>query len=96
MKSIIEDLNKAFENKVRLGVMSVLVVNEFKDFNSLKELLQVTDGNLSSHIKALEKLAYVDVEKKFVDRKPRTEYRVTEAGRQAFKKHIEAIEKLLS
>ena len=54
MKSIIEDLNKAFENKVRLGVMSVLVVNEFKDFNSLKELLQVTDGNLSSHIKALE------------------------------------------
>ena len=96
MKSIIEDLNKAFENKVRLGVMSVLVVNEFKDFNSLKELLQVTDGNLSSHIKALEKLAYVDVEKKFVDRKPRTEYRVTEAGRQAFKKHIESSEKLLS
>jgi DNA-binding MarR family transcriptional regulator len=96
MKSIIEDLNKAFENKVRLGVMSVLVVNEFKDFNSLKELLQVTDGNLSSHIKALEKLAYVEIEKKFVDRKPRTEYRVTEEGRQAFKKHIEAIEKLLS
>ena len=95
MKSIIEDLNKAFENKVRLGLMSVLMVNEFKDFTSMKELLDVTDGNLSSHVKALEKNGYLKIDKMFVDRKPKTTYSITEEGREAFKKHIEAIEKLL-
>jgi len=95
MKSIIEDLNKAFENKVRLGVMSVLMVNDFKDFTSMKELLDVTDGNLSSHVKALEKNGYLKIDKMFVDRKPKTTYSITEEGREAFKKHIEAIEKLL-
>ena len=95
MKEILKKLNKAFENKVRLGLMSVLMVNEFKDFTSMKELLDVTDGNLSSHVKALEKNGYLKIDKMFVDRKPKTTYSITEEGREAFKKHIEAIEKLL-
>ena len=55
MKDIITHLNKAFDNRIRLGIMSVLVVNEWVEFNTLKELLELTDGNLASHISALEK-----------------------------------------
>jgi len=55
MKDLIANLNKIFESRVRLGIMSVLTVNESYDFNSLKEALAVTDGNLASHLKALEK-----------------------------------------
>ena len=96
MKGIISDLNKVFENKVRLGIMSSLMVNEFLNFKNLKKLLDVTDGNLASHLKALEKSEYISFEKKFIDRKPNTNYFLTEKGRQAFKKHVLAIEKLLS
>lgn len=95
MKSIIEDLNKAFENRVRLGIMSALAVNEQLNFNSLKEVLGVTDGNLASHLKALEKVGYVEFSKEFVGRKPRTNYFSTDQGKIAFKNHIRAIEKLL-
>ncbi len=95
MKDILKDLNKAFENKVRLGIMSALMVNESLDFTSLKELLDVTDGNLASHMKYLEKNKFVDFKKEFLNRKPLTSYFATEAGRNAFKKHINAIEKLL-
>jgi DNA-binding MarR family transcriptional regulator len=95
VKEILKDLDKAFENKVRLGIMSALVVNEFMDFNALKELLDVTDGNLASHVKSLEKSEYVTIRKEFLDRKPNTKYYATTLGTEAFKKHINAIERLL-
>lgn len=95
MKEILKDLNKAFENKTRLGIMSALVVNDRLDFNSLKELLDVTDGNLASHLKSLEKSKYVQVKKEFLDRKPNTSYQATTEGIEAFTKHIKAIENLL-
>lgn len=93
--SIINNINKAFDHRIRLGIMSVLMVNESADFKTLKELLGATDGNLASHTKALEKENYIHVQKSFIGRKPNTSYSATTAGRKAFKKHIEAIEKLL-
>lgn len=75
--------------------MSALVVNEYIDFNSLKELLDATDGNLASHLKLLEKNGYVTVKKEFLDRKPNTKYFATHEGKDAFIKHIKAIEKLI-
>ena len=95
MKELLKDLDKAFENKIRLGIMSALMVNEYIDFNSLKALLDVTDGNLASHLKLLEKKDYVVFRKEFLDRKPNTKYSVTTKGRTAFVKHIKAIENLL-
>lgn len=95
MKNLLKDLNKAFENKIRLGIMSALMVNEYLDFNSLKELLDVTDGNLASHLKSLEKSNYILVRKEFLGRKPNTKYSTTNVGRAAFLKHIKAIEQLL-
>jgi DNA-binding MarR family transcriptional regulator len=70
----------------------VLVMNEGYEFNSLKGILNVTDGNLASHIKALEKEKYISISKTFVDRKPNTKYKVTERGRTAFRKHVDALE----
>ena len=95
MKEVLKDLNKAFENKVRLGIMSALLVNEFLDFNSLKDLLGVTDGNLASHIKSLNNNEYISVKKEFLNNKPHTTYSATKSGREAFVKHIKAIELLL-
>ena len=95
MKNRIENLNKAFESRVRLGIMSVLMVADEIDFVSLKEQLQVTDGNIASHITALEKLAYIKVEKQFIGKKPNTTYTVTSQGKKAFKEHINALEKLI-
>lgn len=95
MKSIIENLNKAFDHRVRLGIMSVLMVNERMDFNAFKEMFDLTDGNLSSHIAALEKAGYVYVNKQFVGKKPNTSYQVTEAGIAAFREHLDALEKLI-
>lgn len=95
MKNRIENLNKAFESRVRLGIMSVLMVADEIDFVSLKEQLQVTDGNIASHITALEKLAYIKVEKKFIGKKPNTTYSVTAQGKKAFKEHINVLEKLI-
>lgn len=96
MKELLKDFDKAFENRIRLGIMSALVVNDFMDFNSLKDLLGVTDGNLASHLKALEKSKYIMFKKEFLDRKPNTKYFATEPGKKAFKKHISAIEHLLN
>nr|WP_255647324.1 transcriptional regulator [Fulvivirga sedimenti] len=90
-----KDLNKAFENKVRLGIMSALTVNDQLDFTALRELLDVTDGNLASHLKYLERENFVEYRKEFLDRKPNTRYSITPSGKEAFVKHIEAIEKLL-
>lgn len=95
MKEILKELNKAFENKVRLGIMSALMVNDHLDFNSLKELLDVTDGNLASHLRSLEKSKYVTFKKEFLNRKPNTKYYATTKGKEAFTRHINAIEQLL-
>ncbi len=75
--------------------MSVLSVNSNYDFNSLKELLQVTDGNLASHLKALEKEDYISIFKSFIGRKPNTQYAATDKGKDAFKKHLQALENLI-
>lgn len=95
MKHLLDDINKVFENKIRLGIMSALVVNDALDFNALKELLGVTDGNLASHLKTLEKADYVKVSKQFIGRKPNTKYLITVSGKTAFVKHIKALEKFL-
>jgi len=92
---IIDNINKLFDHRIRLGIMSVLSVNDYADFNRLKELLQVTDGNLASHLKVLEEAQYIGVTKTFVGRKPNSRYRVTPLGKSEFKKHIEALEKLI-
>ncbi len=75
--------------------MSILMVNDYADFNTLKELLGITDGNLASHTKSLEKDKYIKVEKQFIGRKPNTRYSVTAFGKSAFNKHIDALEKLI-
>lgn len=87
--------DKVFENRVRLQIMSVLVANDEYDFNSLKELLEVTDGNLASNLKSLEKEGYIEVFKTFIDRKPNTRYKKTDKGRQAFENHLTALENLI-
>ncbi len=96
MKNIIANLNKAFDNRVRLGIMSILMVNDDVDFNALKEMLNLTDGNLASHLKALEATGYVVMRKEFVGRKPRTSYSATASGKIAFKTHLDALEKLIN
>lgn len=95
MKNPFEHLDKVLEHRVRLQIMSVLIANEYYDFNSLKEIVGVTDGNMASHMKALEKEKYITVSKSFVDRKPNTRYKVTERGRSVFKKHLDALEELV-
>jgi len=91
----INNLNKEFESRVRLGIMSVLMVNDWVDFTEMKNLLEVTDGNLASHSTALEKSKYIEVKKEFVGKKPKTSYRVTQNGRKAFAEHLAGLEKLL-
>lgn len=95
MKIAINGLHKAFESRIRLGIMSALAVNDRIDFNSLKEYLDVTDGNLASHLKAFEKEEFIGVEKSFVGRKPNTKYFITEKGKKAFDEHLKALEKLI-
>ncbi|SHM16059.1 winged helix-turn-helix domain-containing protein [Flavobacterium chilense] len=92
---IIDKLNKDFESRVRLGIMSVLMVNDWVDFTEMKNLLNITDGNLASHSSALEKSEYIEVKKEFVGKKPKTSYQVTPLGRAAFKEHLSYLEKLM-
>ncbi len=96
MKIILEHINKAFENRTRLGIMAALLVNDSVDFNTLKEILNVTDGNLASHIKALVKLDYIIVMKQFIGNKPNTNYSATKLGKLEFQKHLNALEKLIN
>lgn len=93
--SLIEGLNKDFESRVRLGIMSILMVNDWVEFGEIKELLNLTDGNLASHSKALETKKYIEIKKEFVGKKPKTSYRATKLGRDSFQKHIDALENLL-
>jgi len=92
----ISKINKLFESRVRLGIMSALMVNEWIDFNTLKELLKITDGNLASHIKALENADIIEVDKRFVGKKPKTSYRITKNGRKEFEDHLNALENLIN
>jgi len=96
MKTDISGLNKLFENRVRLGVMSILIVNNSSDFNDLKESLGVTDGNLASHLKALEENKVIMVNKQFIGRKPNTSYSITESGSLLFRNHVNALENLIN
>ncbi|MBN8653305.1 MAG: transcriptional regulator [Cytophagales bacterium] len=95
MKNPFDNLDKILEHRLRLQIVSVLVANDSYDFNALKELLDTTDGNLATHLKALEREKYLSVNKSFVERKPNTRYKITERGRTAFKKHLEAMEELI-
>jgi DNA-binding MarR family transcriptional regulator len=95
MKNYIEDLNKAFESRIRLGIMSILMVNSWVDFGTMKEMLNITDGNLASHITALEKMDFLEVKKQFVGKKPNTSYGITKKGKKAFSEHLDALENLL-
>jgi len=90
-----ENLDKVLEHSVRLQIMSVLVANDSYDFNSIKEIMGITDGNLASHMKALEREKYISVIKSFKDRKPNTKYKTTERGRLIFKKHLDGLERLI-
>ena len=95
MKNPIEQLHKVFDSRVRLGVMSALMLNDQVSFNELKELIQVTDGNLASHLKALEENGLIKVNKGFVGRKTNTTYAVTKAGEKAFRQHLDALEQMI-
>jgi DNA-binding HxlR family transcriptional regulator len=93
--SLIENLNKLFDSRIRLGIMSALVVNKEMNFNELKELLGITDGNLASHLKTLEESEFVKVQKGFIGRKTNTTYSITKSGEKAFKAHLTALEKMI-
>lgn len=92
----IAGLNKIFDNRIRLGVMSSLVVNEEISFNDLKQLLEVTDGNLATHLQTLEESGFLKVHKGFVGRKTNTTYSITKAGEKAFKDHLSGLEKMIN
>lgn len=92
MNDVLSRFNKAFESKARLSIMSVLMVNDAVSFNEFKELLGLTDGNLSTHLRALEEQGYVLIQKQFVGRKPNTTYLATELGKQAFTDHLNVLE----
>lgn len=95
MKLSIDNLHKAFESRVRLGIMSVLAVNDSLDFTSLKEFLNVTDGNLATHLKKLENEGFININKSFIDRKPNTKYFITEKGKKAFDDHLAVLEQII-
>jgi DNA-binding HxlR family transcriptional regulator len=95
MKDLISNLNKTFESRIRLGIMSVLMVNETYDFISLKVTLNVTDGNLASHLKTLEEKGMIIVNKQFIGRKPNTSYSATKTGISDFQQHLKALENLI-
>jgi len=96
MKAILANFNKAFESRIRLGIMSVLAVNTSMDFTGLKQTLDVTDGNLASHLRALEEGGYIHMEKSFINRKPNTNYTITDKGLESFKSHLQALEELIN
>ncbi len=96
MKHLLEKLSSTkLDNRIRLGIMSMLMVNDWVGFGSFKEHLGLTDGNLASHLKVLEKESYVELRKEFVGRKPKTSYAATLLGRKAFNDHLSALEELL-
>jgi hypothetical protein len=88
-------LNKLFDSRVRLGIMSALMANEEVSYNELKELLDVTDGNLASHTKALQVNKFIKVNKRFIGRKTNTTYQIAKHGDKAFRAHLDALEVMI-
>jgi DNA-binding MarR family transcriptional regulator len=95
MKNPISGLNKIFDNRIRLGVMSVLIVNEEISFNDLKGMLEVTDGNLATHLVSLEENGFIKVHKGFIGRKTNTTYSITKLGEREFKDHVKVLEGMI-
>ncbi len=95
MEEIISALNKVFDSRVRLCIMSILMANERVDYNTFKKTLSLTDGNLASHMKALERHEYIEVHKKFIGRKPNTTYTLSNKGRSDFLAHIQILQRLV-
>lgn len=96
MRNPIEQLNKIFDSRIRLGIMSALIINQKLNFNELKEIIDVTDGNLASHLKTLEENKFIKVEKGFIGRKTNTVYSITKNGEKSFRMHLEALEKMIN
>lgn len=95
MKDLIFQINQEFESRIRIGIMSILMVNDKVDYITLKETLAISDGNLASHIKGLEKAQYITIKKQFIGKKPNTVYSASAKGKKAFKDHLDVLEKLL-
>ncbi|RYG42920.1 MAG: transcriptional regulator [Chitinophagaceae bacterium] len=95
MRKELEQLNKIFDSRIRIGIMSALIVNEDINFNDLKALIDATDGNLATHLKTLEEHKYIKVDKGFIGRKTNTVYTITRAGEKAFRNHLDALEKII-
>lgn len=95
MSNPIEQLNKVFDSRIRIGIMSALMVTEEVNFNDLKALIDATDGNLATHLKTLEENGYIKVQKGFIGRKTNTLYSITKAGEKAFRAHLDALEKII-
>ena len=91
VKKYLNQLDKLLDSRVRLAVMSLLVATDWVDFTTFKDELELSDGNLASHLRKLEEAKYVELRKGFVGRKTLTSYRVTELGRLSFQKHVEAL-----
>lgn len=96
MKNILSNLNKAFDSRVRVGIMSILLKSNWVDFTALKNTLQVTDGNLSSHLSSLEKQNMIKLKKQFIENKPKTSYKISRNGLRKFNEHLNALEKLIN
>lgn len=92
---IFQNINDIFGPKSRLGIMTILAINEEADFSTLKKQLDMSDGNLGAHMNVLEKSGYVEVIKAFVDRRPKTTYKLTEHGRKAFSEHLKQLEAII-
>ncbi len=95
MKELLSNLNKSFDNRIRIGIMSILMRSNWVDFTTLRNTLQATDGNLSSHLRILEKQNMIKLKKQFVDSRPKTSYKITRHGLRKFSLHLNALEKLL-
>jgi DNA-binding HxlR family transcriptional regulator len=89
------DLDRLIHERMRLGIVSALAVNDHLSFNDLKKLLRTTDGNLSVHARKLEEAGYVTCEKYFEGRVPKTEYRLTGAGRRALQRYLDHMEAII-
>jgi DNA-binding MarR family transcriptional regulator len=92
---MIHNLNKIFDSRIRLGIMGALMMNDEVNFNHLKEVVGLTDGNLASHLKTLEENGYIKVQKGFIGRKTNTVYSATKSGEKAFRQHLDALEKMI-
>ncbi len=96
MRNQIEQLNKVFDSRIRIGIMSALMINDELSFNDLKVIVDATDGNLATHLKTLEEGGYLKAQKGFIGRKTNTTYKKTNAGEKAFRAHLDALEQIIN